>query len=77
MLRKYYLSEVQLGKLCTFVYVDLFCESGEWQRGQRKMEHLNIGRKVDEDKEEMIEKNENESENGNGLIFDLGIHCYE
>ena len=72
-MRKYYLSEVQLGKLCTFVYVDLFCESGEWQRGQGTMEHQNIGRKVDEDKEEMIEKNENK----NGLIFDLGIDCYE
>ena len=78
-MRKYYLSEVQLGKLCTFVYVDLFCESGGWQRGQGKMEHWNIGRKVDEDKEEMIEKNENKNgnKNKNGLIFNSGIDCYE
>ena len=44
------------------------------------MEHWNIWRKVDEvdgDKEEMIEENENKNENGNGLIFDLGIDCYE
>ena len=41
------------------------------------LEHWNIGRKVDEDKKEMTEENENKNKSENGLIFDLGIDCYE